>query len=361
MRKCLIIGGGVSGLLTAYNLYQAGFHQITILEKTTFGRESSWAGGGIISPLYPWRMPEPITRLSLYSQTMYPDFCKKLHKESKIDPEFLQSGFMVFEPKEQHLAKAWADTYNIECELLENYQARQLVAGLNIDSPAIYFPHIAQVRNPRLIKALIKSLHNKKVNLLGNHVVVKFQKKGDSIQVITTQGVFESDIVVVTTGAWTKGLLPKVEITPVRGQMIVFKAIPDLLKSIILQQDHYLIPRKDGRILSGSTVEIGTFEKTTTEDAKQYLSEKAYQLLPSLKNCAIEHHWAGLRPGSYGGIPYIGAYSELPGVYVNAGHYRNGIVLGLASARLITDVITSTASIFEEKDYSLQAIREGAL
>ena len=117
--------------------------------------------------------------------------------------------------------------------------------------------------------------------------------------------------------------------------MILFKTNPHTISRIALDEDRYIIPRKDGHVLFGSTLEHTGFEKVTTAEAMNELKKIAIERYPALKNCPIVKHWAGLRPGSPQGIPYIGAHPDIEGLYVNAGHYRNGVVLGPASARLM--------------------------
>ena len=127
--------------------------------------------------------------------------------------------------------------------------------------------------------------------------------------------------------------------------MILFKGLPGMISRITLEQDRYIIPRRDGRILFGSTLERTRFDKFTTDEARSELIEIACQRFPLLKNLPIEHHWAGLRPGTPGGVPYIARHPAIEGLYLNAGQYRNGVVLGPASARLMADIILQRDSI----------------
>ena len=136
--------------------------------------------------------------------------------------------------------------------------------------------------------------------------------------------------------------------------MILFKTEPGKIKRITLSQDRYVIPRRDGRVLVGSTLEHTGFDKTITTDAREELMQEAYRIIPSLKEAEIEFHWAGLRPGSTNGIPYICPVRDIEGLYLNAGHYRNGVVLGPASARLAADLILNRRPILESSVYGLE-------
>jgi glycine oxidase len=167
-----------------------------------------------------------------------------------------------------------------------------------------------------------------------------------------------SDRVVVAAGAWSAGLLadfmPVLPVSPVRGQMIQFAASPDLLRHIVLANGHYLIPRRDGLILAGSTLEYSGFDKDTTREARDTLVDFPTQLLPGLGDCAVVNHWAGLRPGKSDGIPVIGGHPEIKGLYLNTGHFRNGVVMAPASAQLLLDIMMGRTSFTRPDAYRLQ-------
>ena len=156
-------------------------------------------------------------------------------------------------------------------------------------------------------------------------------------------------MVVVAGGAWSQQLLQAhgitIKVEPVRGQMLLFKTEPGRLRHIILGDGHYAIPRRDGHILVGSTLEYVGFDRRTTAAARTLLLDFVRRYLPDLLDCGPINHWSGLRPGTIQGIPYIGGVPGIDGLYVNAGHFRNGVVIGLASARLLRGIITSTGVI----------------
>ncbi len=139
--------------------------------------------------------------------------------------------------------------------------------------------------------------------------------------------------------------------------MILFYGKPGQISHINLYRERYLIPRRDGRLLFGSTVEQSGFIKTTTAEAKEALYRAAFALFPVLKRTPIQDHWAGLRPGSPSGIPYIGAHPAVTGLYVNAGHFRNGLATAPASARLVVDLVLGRPPILDSSHYALDADR----
>ena len=139
--------------------------------------------------------------------------------------------------------------------------------------------------------------------------------------------------------------------------MILFLARPGQINQITLYRDRYVIPRRDGRVLIGSTLEHAGFVKATTDEARASLTQSAIELFPLLKGVLIEQHWSGLRPGSPSGVPYIGACPGTAGLYVNAGHYTNGVGAGPASARLVTDLLFGREPIVDPAPYALEAER----
>jgi len=361
MNDILIIGGGAIGLLTARELVRSGAG-VTLVEMGAIGREASWAGGGIISPLYPWRYADSVTALSLRSQRYYPQLCATLQEETGIDSELIRSGLLILDPQEQDQALSWGRQHQVRIESLTTGALREMVPGLGLTPPtALWMPEIAQIRNPRLVRALHRSIE-RRVQIREQEEAVELLVDSDrAVGARTRKGLIAAGQVVVCSGAWTARLFEQLgkrpAIKPVRGQMLLFHAEPGQLNRIILFRDRYLIPRQDGRILIGSTLEHEGFVKATTAEAKEDLYRAAVELLPSLGRAPIEDHWAGLRPGSPAGIPYIGAYPGVRGLYFNAGHYRNGLVTGPASARLVADLLLERTPVLDPSPYTLDADR----
>lgn len=345
-------------MLTARELAKAGL-TVSLLERNELGQESTWAGGGIISPLYPWRYNEAVTRLASWSQAVYPQLALEIQEESGLDPEWTQNGLLILDSDEQQAASRWAAKYAVHCEIVSPEQALALepqLAAVNTDG--IWLPDVAQVRNPRLVKAMRGSLLHHGVKLIEHAEVDALCIKQDRICGVRVAGEqIPADRVVITSGAWSAGLLQQLGIRlvvkPLRGQMLLFKTKPGLLSRIVLSRDRYVIPRRDGRILVGSTLEDVGFDKSTTAEAQEALIAEAIRLIPALSRFDIEHHWAGLRPASPDGIPYIYADRQIEGLYVNTGHFRNGVVLGPASARLMADIVLQKEPIIPIKPYNI--------
>lgn len=359
MSDVLIIGGGVIGMMLARELAQAGA-RITLIDRNACAQESSWAGGGIVSPLYPWRYPEPVTRLATWSQSSYVHLAQELLEETGYDPELRQKGMLMVAVEDQEEALAWAEKYHrplrkVDADFL--YQKEpNLAPG---QKEALWMPEVCSIRNPRLGRSLRESLLiNPNVTLLEHSSVTEFELKGDKVvAVVTEKGRLAADRVVIAAGAWSAKLLALVDkslpVEPVHGQMMLFKTEPGLVNRVVLKGGRYVIPRNDGRVLVGSTLERIGFEKRTTNAAAKSLHETAIDIIPELARYRVEHHWSGLRPGSPKGIPYIGLVPGFENLYMNAGQYRNGLVLAPASTRLLTDIMLGRDTIISPEPYKV--------
>jgi len=219
-------------------------------------------------------------------------------------------------------------------------------------------PGVANVRNPRLLRALREALQRlPNVRVVEQCPVTGFVRDGGRIVgVQTAQGERRADQVVVAAGAWSGELLAtlglEVPVKPMKGQMILFKCAEDFLPSMVLAERRYAIPRRDGHILVGSTLEDVGFDKVPTEEALQSLKATAIELLPALAGAQVVRHWAGLRPGSPDGVPYIGAVSGFDGLWLNCGHFRNGLVLAPASCQLLTDLMLGREPVVDPAPYA---------
>lgn len=355
--KVVIAGGGLIGMLSAWELVNAGV-QVTVLEKNVdTGRESSWAGGGILSPLYAWKYPAAVNALASWSQQYYPQLVDALEQVSGIPAEYRRSGLLVLDPQEFAAGDHWAARQGVECRRLSGDELHRLAPALRgSEQGALYFSSIGQLRNPRMLQSLRKALQLKGVELIENAEVSGFQTTAGRVTGLeTTDATYTGDCFVIAAGAWSSGLLAKLEqpslIRPVRGQMVLFKGGPTVLQQIILSQGRYLIPRADGHILAGSTMEEVGFDKQITPEALRDICAFAHGLLPASAQMQVVKHWSGLRPGTVDGVPLVGAVPGQENLFINAGHFRNGVVMGPASAKLLMNIILDQSPVLPPAAY----------
>lgn len=360
MQQVVVIGGGVMGCLTALELLDSGRH-VCLLERGHTGREASWAGGGIVTPLYPWRYSQPISALAEWSQAHYSRLCSQLHERTGIDPEFSDCGLIWLDHAEQDAALAWAGEQRSPITAVDSDFIYQQVPALAPGfTGGMWHPQLANVRNPRLMAALkARLLQFPEFTLLENTLVTGLKVEGGRVTGVTHSGGEQTgDAVVLAAGAWSgdwlKDLGMELAVEPVKGQMLLYKAKPGWLPSMVLHESRYAISRCDGHILIGSTLEYAGYDATTTTQALESLRASAHGLLPALAEMQPVAQWAGLRPGSPDGIPFIGEVPGFDGLWLNTGHFRNGLVLAPASCRLLADLMTGKTPEISAEPYRVE-------
>ena len=347
----LIIGAGVIGMMTALQLAQSG-QRVSLIDKGQAGLEASWAGGGIISPLYPWRYLPPITALATWSQSAFPSLRNMLKQTTGVDPELSAHGMLVTATDEREKALEWGAGLTQAVEEISAERAHSLEPHVQLDEIPLWMPYIASVRSPRLSCALREAcLKNALIKLI-EHTEVKIGGSLHDPKVTFNHQLVSFHRIVVTAGAWTGSLLSSVQaycpIKPIKGQMLLFSS-SNVANRIVLANGRYVIPRADGRIVFGSTIEDVGFRRLPDRLAFESLYASAVELIPNLARVPIEAQWAGFRPGSPTGMPWIGSFSDR--LWINAGHFRNGLVLSPASARLLCDQLLGRTPIIDPAPY----------
>lgn len=341
----IIAGAGLIGLTTAYYLVRQGL-SVRVLDAGRVGREASWAGGGILWPLYAWRYPEAVQRMAQHGRAIYPKLCEDLLVKTGIDAEYRESGLLLLD--EFEAARQWCARHD------EPVQPASALNGTSRLSAGLLLPGVGQVRNPRLCQALAVALRTDGVALHESEPVVSVvTDNGRFTGMLSGNGFYPADIGIVAAGAWSSHLLPRLEIFPVKGQMLLLRGAPGQLPHILLDQGRYVIPRADGHILVGSTVEDAGFNKQIDARVETELRGVLDSTIPELARAECVRHWAGLRPGTADGVPYVGAVPDSKGLYVNAGHHRNGVVMAPASAQLLVEMIVSEAQRPMAHDYRI--------
>lgn len=360
-KKVIVVGGGIVGCLTALALVERGCN-VTLVERNVVASqtsgESSWAGAGILFPLLPWMYRDPVNKLAMAGASLYPALCARLYAETGIDAECLQSGLLIMPTFDNQAAQDWCSAYNIQSQSAPKtfYASSGLIASS--EQASLWLPGIAQVRPPNLLKALRVALLQKGVTLLENTQLKPLQAVTKLDFWETTDGVkLEADQFAVTSGAWSFELLKNAALTlnikPMRGQILLYQQPAQKLEHIVYANGFYLVPRQDGLLLAGSTLEDVGFDNTTTEQVKQELVKKAETIYPALKNATILKHWSGLRPGTPENLPSIGVHPAIENLYLNTGHFRYGLTMAPSSAQLVAALMSGETPQIDSAAYAV--------
>jgi glycine oxidase len=361
------IGGGVIGLSLAWRLRHSGV-SVLVVEKGEPAREATHAAGGMIAHCDPGNPPE-LRDLIAASARMYPAFVDELRAEAFESPDLRCDGTISFAgDEEQPRCEGARPLSEAELSELEPSIARR--------GPAYFLPECSV--DPRKLGNVLE----KAARTLGADIVRGSAVKeiavlaGHATGVRTTKAYYPAAAVVNCAGAWAAQVQPfGVPTRPVKGQMVC--VVPNthpptgsgqapskrslcgasagsrgpLLRHVVRTPEVYVVPRSDGRMLLGATVEEAGYDKHVDPDTVQRLHRAAIAVVPEIGHMRLHDAWAGLRPGSPDGLPILGATS-LKGYYAATGHYRDGIMLAPVTALLMTQVLTGQTPEFELERFS---------
>ncbi len=349
----VIIGGGVIGLAIGRALARQGVRDITLIERAGLGAEASSAAAGMLAPQAEADQPDAFFYLTCRSRDLYPGFAADLFNETGIDIELettgtLYLGFTEHDAHELQQRYDWQTDAKLPVQMLTPEEARALEPNIGPDVQlALKFPFDTQVENRRLITALSLANQQAGVRLVTGTTVTSLHiKEGKISGVQTTGGSIATENVVIAGGAWVSALgvpdkaLPVIGIEPVRGQMLCFEANPPVARHVIYSPRGYVVPRRDGRLLAGSTTEFAGFDRRVTAAGIQSITNAALEICPAVSSLSLSASWAGLRPRAADGLPVLGPCAEIAGVFYATGHYRNGILLAPLTGEILAAAIT---------------------
>lgn len=354
---CLIVGGGVIGLSLAYELARQD-RRVHVIDRGLPGREASWAGAGILPAAGDRAAVHPLDQLRALTHRLHPEWAESLLQETGIDTGFRRCGALYLARSRGEAAGLLALVSTLEDEGLEIErlspadlaELEPAVATGDSQWRAVYrVPAECQLRNPDHLRALEVACRRRGVQVSPGVEATGFEIVGDRLRAVhSNRGPLEAEQFCLTSGAWTRLLLEQLAIPtgvmPVRGQMVMFKSPSRLFKHILNEGPRYLVPRDDGRVLVGSSEEEVGFDTRTTDEVVRELIELGQQLVPALRDASVERTWAGLRPGSFDGFPYLGQVPGLANSWVAAGHFRSGLYLSPATAVVMSRLICGAAS-----------------
>jgi glycine oxidase len=370
MRKSLgeradvaVVGGGVAGLAAARELARRGL-SVTVFEDGRAGAGSR-AAAGMLAPQAEADSPDELFRLLCASRDMYPDFAAALGEESGLPFEIESTGtlYLALTPEDEEEVErrfAWQTRAGLEVERLDAREARALEPNISAGvRMALRFPRDWQVESRRLVAALEAAAER-----LGVRIIRAVEARGVRVNggraagVVTSAGELEADAVLFAAGAWNSSLHkfsddgnpylnddPRVE--PVRGQILCYRqpdGRPPLFRHVVYGPRGYVVPRRGGRLLAGSTTEPGLYECRVTEEGARSIAARAAELAPAVASLEVEDSWAGLRPRAADGLPVLGESADVQGLFYSTGFYRNGILLAPAAGEIVADLLTGGAT-----------------
>lgn len=350
----LVIGGGVIGLSIAWELARRG-KRVKLIDQGKLAREASWAGAGILPPAARPLAIHPYDQLRAMAFEMHRDWSARLLADTGIHNGYRQTGalYLARSAGESASLIAWshlASDEQIQIEKLSRERIKEVEPQLD-PAPggqplraAYYLPEECQIRNPRHLQALIRACVDCGVELIEDAKLIDLEIEHDEVTAaVTSQGNFSAHHYCFATGAWSGALLQKlgfeIGVLPIRGQMLLLKTDAPILRTIVNEGPRYLVPRDDGHLLVGATEEEVGFDKRTTAEGLADLHQFAIELVPALESASVVQSWAGLRPASYDGFPYLGKLPNLANALIAAGHFRSGLYLSPATACVISDLI----------------------
>jgi glycine oxidase len=347
----IVVGGGIIGLSLSISLRKRSA-SVLVVERGEPGREASYAAGGMLVDC-PFETPKALQDLASTSARMYPEFAHELEIESGIKVDLRDHGTILLLSNEHaHLAANFpkANILKLEPALAEGGST----------AAAVYLGERSV--DPRaLTAAAVQTAKNRGVDFSsGDEVTAVHQSAGRATGVKTVKTFFPAHRIVNCAGAWAGSIAPvPIPVRPVKGQMLcLIMPSRSLLQHVVRSPKVYLIPRSDGRLLVGATVEEAGFDKRTIPSMIRHHHQAALELLPKLRDAKILEDWAGLRPGTPDGLPILGE-TDVRGYYVATGHFRDGILLAPITAEVMARVISDETSALDLSAFSPERFRQG--
>lgn len=345
----IIIGGGVIGSAIAYYLAKQG-NKVILLEKEHLASQASGAAAGMLAAQAEMEQDGPMYEWAKTSRDLFPQLAKELKEYSGIDIGLIQKGLIkcARTPEEASSLKKtiqFQQASGAKVEALTVQQARELEPNLSDRfESAMYFPEDGQVSAPDVSLAFAKSAAHLGAELREFVEVKQLLQEGDRITgVMTEQETLYADQVILTSGAWSGHLMKQLglelSIFPVKGELFSVIRHRPLITTTIFSHGCYIVPKRGGRLVVGATMVENTYDRSVSMKGLKTLMDRAIELLPEIETAEWEKAWSGLRPQTGDGLPYLGRHPQLDGLFVAAGHFRNGILLSPITGQVMSDLI----------------------
>jgi len=349
VNKIVIIGAGVIGSSIAWRLAREGA-SVTVLERGRIGREASWAGAGMIAPQAEAQADGPFFQLCIRAREAFEPTLEMLAADTAVDPEYDRIGllYVAFDSNERTELEnraRWQVNAGGTVDELSPTAARAIEPAISPDMIyALHMPLERRVDNRKLTQAYASAAIAKGAEFIEGAAVAEAIVKGRSVTAVRTHDrrLFEADAVINAAGSWAseiRGITDQVETYPVRGQILCFETRPGTLHASVFSLGGYLVPRRDGRIVAGSTMEQAGFDKSVTLAGLAKISRSALEMVPGLGALPFREAWAGLRPATRDFLPVLGSSPSVPNFFYAIGHFRSGILLSAITGEIVADLI----------------------
>ena len=371
MTRSVVIGAGIIGLSIAWELVKRG-HHVTVVQRDQVGRQASWAGAGLLVPANEETAIHPLDQLTALSNRLHAEWADQLKSETGIDNGYqVCGGIYLARSQGEQAALSGLKRYWTECQIdyhdlsmteLAAQQPHLLTDGMQM---AMSVPGEAQIRNPHHLRALKVACQQRGVEFLSDVDDLSFETQASRLTGLRIGNHrIPGDTFCVAAGAWTSQLLHPLGVPlsmiPVRGQMLLYLWPEGMLTTILNEGSRYLVPRRDGHVLVGSSTEEAGFDPTTTSDVLQELGAFAESLFPDLNPQRLESSWAGLRPATYDGFPYLGRLPDWENGFVATGHFKVGLQQSTGTACIMADLIENQSLSIDITPFAPSRVSETA-
>ncbi len=360
----IVVGGGINGSSIAYQLAKRG-KKVLIIEKGTLACQASSAAAGMLAAQAEIEHDGPFFQIALKSQAMFPEITRELLKYTGIDIEFVNKGMLKIAETEEialELQKqvVFQRQWDPSIQWLDARQVLEMEPALTTSvCGAMYLPNDGHVQPDKLSLAFANAAAHFGAEIREHTEVLSFIfENGKVTGVNTAAGPVYGEQVVVATGAWASDLLSEtgldITVYPVKGECFSVKPDKPMINITIFSDKRgYLVPKQNGEIYIGATSVERPVENKVTAGGIAELLERAMNIVPQIKDAKFERVWSGVRPQTGDGIPYIGEHPDWKGLFVAAGHYRNGILLSPLTGKAVADLMDGKS----EDDEILSAFR----
>ena len=339
----IVVGAGIIGLSLARELHKRAA-RVLLLERGKPGREASHAAAGMLAYGDPERCAA-LQALKLASARLYPEFVREIEDESRLRVDFRREGTISIV----------GEHARPRCEgvrELTKAEVDELEPGVRFAGKHAFYTPEESVDNRALVVASSAAAKHRGIDIASGTEVTGIDIEGGQVVgVVTSRTKFAAPTIVNCAGAWAGALSPApLPVHPRKGQMLAVVGSARL-RHVLRGPDVYLVPRSDGRILIGATVEDAGYDKRVDPQTIERLRQAAANLLPEVTHMRMLEAWAGLRPAAPDGLPILGA-TELPGYLLATAHFRNGILLAPVTAQLLAEIIAGEEPSHDLREFS---------